>query len=58
MIAIDLNKQPAVDANPKAIQLMNVTVNLDQDANAAMFFIIEEAREKIFDFLLHNFILF
>ena len=50
MIAIDLNKQPAVDANPKAIQLINVTANLDQDANAAMFFVIDKARETIFDF--------
>ena len=44
MIAIDLNKQQALDADPRAIQQINFTANLDKGGNKAMFFIIEEAK--------------
>ena len=44
MIAIDLNKQQALDADPRAIQQINFTANLDKGGNNAMFFIIEEAK--------------
>ena len=46
MIAIDLNKQQALDADPKAIQQINVTGNLARDgnANSRMFFTVEEAK--------------
>ena len=50
MTAIDLNKQQALDADPKAIQQINFTGNLDWAAGATMFFIIEEAKETILDF--------
>ena len=50
MIALDLSKQRALDANPKAIQKINFTANLDRTENATMFFIIEEAKESILDF--------
>ena len=52
MITIDLSKQEALDADPKAIQQINFTRNLIQNqvANTAMFFIIEEAKEIILDF--------
>ena len=50
MIAIDLRKQQALDADPKAIQQINFTANLDRDGNTVMFFIIEEAKETILDF--------
>ena len=43
MIAIDLIKQQALDADPKAIQQINFTVNLDRAAS--FFLIIEEAKE-------------
>ena len=49
-IAINLSKQKALDADPKAIQKINFTVNLDWDKGAAMFFIIEEANETILYF--------
>ena len=49
MIAIDLSKQEALDADPKAIQQINFTTNLDQSGNTAVFFIIEEAKENILD---------
>ena len=34
MIAIDLNKQQALDADPTAIQQINFTANLDRGGNA------------------------
>ena len=52
MIAIDLSKQQALDANPKAIQQINFTENLIGNSNRVMFFIIEEAKEIILDFSL------
>ena len=42
MIAIDLNKEQALDADPKAIQQINFTGNLEN--HAVIFFIIEEAK--------------
>ena len=50
MIAIDLSKQQALDADPRAIQQINFTANLDRAGNTAMFFIIEEAKETVLDF--------
>ena len=51
MIAIDLSKQQALDVDPKAIQKINFTGNLERDGNTTMSFIIEEAKETNFDFL-------
>ena len=48
MIASDLNIQEALYADPKAIQQINFTGNLDPEAT--MFFIIEGAKETILDF--------
>ena len=48
MIAIDLSKQQALDADPKAIQKINLTRNLEQQATT--FFVTEEARETVLDF--------
>ena len=45
MIAIDLSKQQALDADPRAIQQINFTANLDHAGNTTMFVIIEEAKE-------------
>ena len=50
MIVIDLNKQQALDAYPKAIQQINFTANLDRAGQRAMYFIIEEAKETVSDF--------
>ena len=50
MIAIDLNKQQALYADPKAIQQVNFTGNLDWAEGATMIFIIEEANETVSDF--------
>ena len=50
MIAIDLSKQQALDADPRAIQQINFTANLDRVGNTTMVFIIEEAKETVFEF--------
>ena len=42
MIAIDLSKQQELDSDPKAIQQINFTGNLEQQAT--IYFIIEEAK--------------
>ena len=50
MIAIDLSKQQALDADPTAIQQTNFTANLDRLGNTKMLFIIEEAKETVLDY--------
>ena len=50
MIAIDLSKQQALDADPRAIQQINFTANLDRAEITTVFFIIEQAKETIFKF--------
>ena len=50
MIAIDLSKQEALDADPRVIQQINFTANLDRAGNTTMFFIIEEAKETVLEF--------
>ena len=50
MIAIDLSKQQALDADPRAIQQINFTANLDRAGNTRTYFILEEAEETIFEF--------
>ena len=50
LIAIDLTKQQALDADPKAIQQINFTANLDRDGQTAMYFIIQEIEETTLDF--------
>ena len=48
MITIGLNKQQALNADPKAIQQINFIGNLAWPAT--VFFIIEEAKEIVLDF--------
>ena len=52
-MAVDLGKQPTVDADQKAIQQINFTRNLTLNpvANTTVFFITEEAQESILNFL-------
>ena len=50
MIAVDLSKQQALDADPKAIQQINFTANLDREVNTRLYFILEEAKETVFEF--------
>ena len=41
-----LRKQQFLDADPRAIQQISFTVNLNRAGNIAMFFIIEEAKKN------------
>ena len=50
MIAVGLSKQQALDADPRAIQQINFTANLDRAGNTRVYFILEEAKETILDF--------
>ena len=50
LITIDLSKEQKLDADPKAIQQINFTGNLDRAEGSTMFFIIEEAKETVLDF--------
>ena len=50
MIAVDLSKQQALDADPRAIQQINFTANLERAGNTRIYFILEEAKETILDF--------
>ena len=44
MIPVDLSKQQALDADPKAIQQINFTANVDRGGNygTRFYFILEE----------------
>ena len=50
MIAIDLGKPKALDADLEAMQHISSTANLDQVGDTIMFFIIETAKETFLDF--------
>ena len=50
MIATDLSRQQALHADPKAIQQINLTTNLDRAGNTRFYFILEEAKETVFEF--------
>ena len=41
MIAVDLSKQQALDADPRAIQQINFTANLDRPGYTRVYFILE-----------------
>ena len=46
MIAIDLSKKQALDADPKAIQRIKFTGNLSSNNNRLIFFIIEKEKKR------------
>ena len=50
MIAVDLSKQQTLDADPKAIEQINLTANLDRTGNTRLYFILEETKETVFEF--------
>ena len=43
IIAIDLSKQQVLNADPRAIQQINFTPNLDRAGNTRIYFILKEA---------------
>ena len=50
MIALDLSKQQVIDADPRGIQQINFTSNLDRAGNTTIIFIVEEGKETVLDF--------
>ena len=50
-IAINLSKQQALDADPRAIQQINFTGNLDRAGNTTIILIIEEVKDIVLEFL-------
>ena len=55
MTAIDLSKQQALDVDPRAIQQINFTANLDRDANTRFYFILEFSQRNRKSFINFNF---
>ena len=54
MIAKDSSKQQILDADPKAIQQINFTANLDEDGNTTMFFFYLRSKRNHFRFFTRN----
>ena len=50
MIAVDVSKQQVLDVDPRAIQQINFTANLDRAGNTRIYFILEEAKKTILNF--------
>ena len=50
MIGVDLNKQQALDADPRANQQINFTANLVRAGNTGIYFILEEAKKTKLEF--------
>ena len=50
MIAVDLSKQQALDADPRANQQINFTANENREGNTTIYFTLEEAKETKLDF--------
>ena len=43
-----------LDADPKAIQQISFTANLDKTGNTRFYFILEEAKQTLFEFSQGN----
>ena len=54
MIAVDLSEQQALDADPRATQQINFIADLDRAGNTRLYFILEEAKETVFEFSQEN----
>ena len=51
MIAIDLSKQQALDADPRAIQQINFTVNLDRAGDVQQCsLLLKKQKKTVLDF--------
>ena len=50
MFAVDLSKQQALVADPRANQQINFTANLDRAGNTRIYFVLEENKETKLDF--------
>ena len=50
MIAVDLSKQQELDADPRAIEQIIFTANLNRAGNTRIYFVLKEAKETILNF--------
>ena len=50
MIAVDLSRQQTLDADPRAIQQINFSANLDRASDTKVYFILEESKETNLNF--------
>ena len=50
MIVVDLSMQQVLDADPRAIQQINFTANLDRAGDTRVYFILEESKETKLNF--------
>ena len=50
MIVVDLSKQQGLDADPKAMQQINFTANVNRAGNTRIYFILEEVKETVLEF--------
>ena len=50
MIAIDLSRQNELDADPRAIQQINFTANLDRAGNTTIFFLLKKQKKQFLNF--------
>ena len=57
MISVDLSKQQALDADPRANQQINFTGNLDRAGSIRIYFIVEEAKETVLDFSQRKYVI-
>ena len=46
----DLSKQQVLHADPKVIQQIKFTANLDRAANTRFYFILKETKKSVFEF--------
>ena len=49
MIALDLSKHQVLDTDPRKIEQINFTANLDRAGNTTISFIVEQEKETVFD---------
>ena len=49
IIVIDLSKQQALNADPRANRQINFAANLDRAGNKRIYFVLEEAKETILE---------
>ena len=54
MIPIDLSKQQVLDADPRAIQQINFTANLDHAGNTRIFFHSRRSKGNCFGLFTRN----
>ena len=50
MITIDLSKEQVLDTDPKAIQKIKFTANLNREGKIRIYFILEKAKETNVEF--------